>query len=584
MHEAPSRHLTCALAAVALWGCTGTIAGGVDPGTRTGPPGRQGDEGGAGAIGGTGGGVSGDRGGAGGGGPGPASAKLPVGGVRRLTVQQYANSVRDLLGEAITVPPIEPDPSSDDEFVLTSVAVGRVSPSARAVDQYDSAGRAIARQVFGDPARRQALVGCTPAGAADACIARFLSGFGRRVWRRPLTDEELARYQAAVTMVAAGRDVWAGLEAATAALLASPNFVYRIELGAKPGTTGKRQLDDHELATRLSYTLNDTTPDVALLDAAGRGELLARPEVLRAAIERLLASPRARQPLLSFFSEWLGTTGLDSNGLAKDATLYPAATPALARGMYLEIEGLVARLVFDREADLLSLYDTRETFLTAELAQLYGLPAGAVPAGAKASPYTLPAGPRAGLLTTGAFLSLNARASITSPTLRGVFIRERLLCQTVPPPPPDVDTTLPAPPPGAVETMRERLTRHRMNPACDGCHRLMDPLGLALENFDALGAYRTTDAGKTIDPSGDMDGKAFDGPQALQALVRDNPAAATCALRQLVQLFTGTDDAAVADSLATQLEPTWKSGGGRVKAFLQSYLESPLARTVEVAP
>ena len=532
---------------------------------------------------------SGGAGGGGGGGgagpgPGPASARVPAGGLRRLTVVQYANSVRDLLGAGITVPAIEPDPSSDDEFILTSVAVAHVPPSPRAVDQYDAAGRALARQVFVDPARRQQLVGCVPGSAADPCIQRFLAGFGRRVWRRPLTDEELARYTKAVAMLAQSGDVWVGLEAATAALLASPNFVYRVELGSPAANASRRQLDDHELATRLSFTLLDTTPDLALLDAADRGDLGKRPEVLRATIERLLASPRARQPLLTFFAEWLGTSGLDSNGLAKDATLYPDATLPLARGMFLEIEGLVASLVFDRNADLLSLYGTRETFLTAELAKLYGLPAGAVPAGSTAAPYTLPAGPRAGFLTTGAFLSLNARASITSPTLRGVFIRERLLCQPVPPPPPDVDTTLPAPAPGAVETMRERLARHRMNPSCESCHAFMDPIGLALENFDALGAFRTTDAGKPIDPSGTIDGKSFDGPQALQALVREDPAAATCVIRQLVQQLTGTADVATAQALADQLAPSWKSAGGRVKAFLLSYLESELGRSVEAAP
>jgi hypothetical protein len=511
---------------------------------------------------------------------------LPAGALRRLTSQQYANTVRDLLGAPTTVPALEPDPSSDDELLLTSVAVTHVVPSASAVDQYDASGRELARQVFADPARRQQLVGCAPAKADDPCIARYLAGFGRRAWRRPLSDDEIRRYTTAVATVAQARgDVWAGLETATAALLASPYFVYRAELGTPvaPGAS-RRALDDYELATRLSYTLVDTTPDIALLEAAGRGELLKRPEALRSTIERLLASPAARLTLSTFFSEWLGTIGLDKNGVAKDATLFPDASPALARGMFQEIEGLVTSLIFDKEVDFLSLYGTRETFLTAELARLYGLPPGAVPAGASSSPYTLPDGPRGGLLTTAAFLALNARASMTSPTLRGMFIRERLLCQHVPPPPPNVETTLPPPPPGVQqETMRQRLARHTADASCAGCHRAIDPLGLALETFDALGAFRTADAGQPIDVSGELDGRGFTGPQELQQRVREHEAAVPCLISRVVQHLTGTGDAAVAASTAAQLTETWRRAGGRLAPFLVSYLASDLFRTVEGA-
>jgi hypothetical protein len=591
-HQGPTdrrRRFALAALALSLAACTGAIggAGTPDPADPASPatPG-SGGRGGS-AAGPSAGGAGGTSSSGTGGSAARPASKLPRGALLRLTSQQYGNTVRDLLGARITVPPVEPDPSSDDDFVLTSVAVATVVPSHRAVDQYDAAARELARQVFADPARRQELVGCAPATADDTCIKRFLGNFGRRAWRRPLTDEEIGRYAKAVSAVAQGRnnDVWAGLETAVTALLSSPYFLYRVELGTPAApSAARRTLDDHELATRLSYTLLDTTPDVALLDAADRGDLLKKPEVLRATIERLLASPGARRPLLTFFSEWLGTSGLDRNGLAKDAKLFPDATLALARGMYQEIDALVADAIWGKNVDLLSLYGTRETFLTAELAKLYGLPAGAVAAGAQPSPFTLPEGPRGGLLTTGAFLSLNARASITSPTLRGVFIRERLLCQPVPPPPPTVDTTLPPPPPGAVETMRERLTRHRMDPACESCHRFMDPLGLALENFDALGAFRALDGGKPIDPSGEMDGKRFDGPQALQKLVREHEAAAPCVVSNLIQYLTGTGDAAVAESLAAALAPTWKGAGGRVKGFLASYLESELFRTLEDAP
>ena len=166
---------------------------------------------------------------------------------------------------------------------------------------------------------------------------------------------------------------------------------------------------------------------------------------------------------------------------------------------------------------------------------------------------TLPDGARGGLLTTGAFLALNARSSTTSPTLRGQFIRERLLCQTVPAPPDNVDTTLPPPAPGKVETMRERLTRHMADPGCAACHRLMDPAGLALEGFDGLGRARDTDGGRPLDLTGALDDQSFDGAQGLARTVRAHPAAASCLIQQLVQQMTGTHDHQAAASLAAQL-------------------------------
>jgi Protein of unknown function (DUF1588)/Protein of unknown function (DUF1585) len=154
----------------------------------------------------------------------------------------------------------------------------------------------------------------------------------------------------------------------------------------------------------------------------------------------------------------------------------------------------------------------------------------------------------------------------------------------VPAPPDNVDTTLPPPPPGTVETMRERLARHRTNPTCAACHALMDPVGLALESFDAIGRYRTTDAGRPLDLTGSIDGQPFDGPRDLARIVRTHPDAATCFVRQLVQSSTGTTDGALADAAAAALAPAWKAAGGQLKPFLVSLATSELFRTVEVAP
>jgi hypothetical protein len=320
-----------------LVGCTGSVGDGARPGEGPPGPGRgpgspsnpsQGGSGpGGGSTGPGAGGTSGTSPP-----PAPGIVSLPAGTLRRLTFQQYANSVRDLLGPGVALPPVETDALSEDEFILTSVAAAGTAASPRAVEQFDAAARELARQAL-EPAVRATFVGCTPANAADVCVRRFLAGFGRRAWRRTLDDAEIARYAAAVAAMAqAPGDVWRGLEVATAAMLSSPHFLYRAELGVPvAGNPDRRLLSDDELAARLSYGLWDTTPDAALQDAAARGDLLKKPDVLAATIDRLLASPRARPPLLGFFAEWLGTSGLDKNGLVKDAAAYPGATKTLYR-------------------------------------------------------------------------------------------------------------------------------------------------------------------------------------------------------------------------------------------------------------
>ena len=228
--------------------------------------------------------------------------ELPAGALRRLTFQQYANSVVDLLGARVTVPAVEADGFSDDEFILTSVAASGSVASPRAVEQFDAAARELARQVF-DPAARAAFVGCTPANAADACVRRFLAAFGRRAWRRTLDEAEVARYAAAVAASAQmPGDVWRGLEVATAAMLASPHFLYRVELGTPDGrepgpAPARRRRAGHPAVVRAVG--HDARPRAA---GGGRprgsAEEARRPEVDHRAAAGLAARPRAAARVL----------------------------------------------------------------------------------------------------------------------------------------------------------------------------------------------------------------------------------------------------------------------------------------------
>jgi hypothetical protein len=455
--------------------------------------------------------------------------------MRRLTPTEYWSSVSDLLGldASAPIPPTE-DVAAISGF--KNVAASTLTISAQGVEQYADAAQAVAALVFGDAAKRAALVGCAPAAATDPCVRAFLGSFGRRAWRRPLAPAEVDRYAAIVTSLAPMADVWTGLQYAVAGLLQSPWFLYRVELGEPdPSRAHPLRFSAYEMAERLSYFVWDTTPDGALLDAAANGDTLA-PAGLDAQLTRLLASPRAHAGVARLFREYLSTDDLAT--MTKDATLFPRATPTLAAAMRDEVQATVSDLVFTRHADLRDLLDNRQTFVNAELATLYGLPGVT---GTALVPATLPdAGPRAGLLGTAAFLALNARTDRTAPTLRGRFVREQLLCEPVSPPPANFAATFDAP--GAAtagQTLRQRLVQHMSDAACSSCHALMDPLGFAFEHFDALGAYRANEGGKTIDDSGTVDGQAFTGPRALAAALRASPAVTGCLTRQIYRYATG---------------------------------------------
>lgn len=522
-HARHAAVLALSLAAAATAACSGQI----------GEPGGSGVTGGPGsstrAAGGSGTAVGGGSDSQ----PGPFIAA--PGGMQRLTQSQYAHSLRDLFGDWLTTPfDLEADLVEEG---FSNVGSARVSTSSQGVEKYNTAAMAVAAQAM-DTTRRTSFIGCTPTSISDPCVATFVRRFGRRVFRRPLLDEEVTRYTGVASSVAAtyAGDVWKGLELVVAGLLQSPSFLYQSGLGEVDPTDASRlRRTPFEMASRLSYFLLDTTPSDALLDAAERGELDDVTQI-RAQVDRLLALPEARETNLRFFGEHFNLDGLAN--MAKDKTLFPQVSPTLGDAMRTEIDMVVQDLSFDHPSDIRKLFDGRATFVNDELAALYGLPA----AGATFRPVTLPAqGARSGLLGFGGILALNAHVTITSPTRRGKFVRERLLCQIIPPPPANVDADLErtamAGAPAA--TMRQRLEIHRDNAACRSCHQMMDPVGFALENFDAVGAFRTTDHGLAIDTSGQLDAATFDGPGALATILHDSPETASCLVRQVYRYATG---------------------------------------------
>lgn len=458
----------------------------------------------------------------------PAPAAL-----HRLTRAQYGNSLRALFGDVRVPTDLEVDTSL---YGFTTVGAASLSIGPRAAEQYEAAALDVAAQVFADDTARTTLVGCAPAVIDDPCVRTFFASFGRRAWRRPLTTEELDRWTGvAATIATAQRSVWTGLELAVAGMLQSPHFLYRVETGVPdPSDATRHRYDGFELASRLSFFLWNGPPDDALLDAAARGDLDTKDGV-RAEAVRLLAAPQAERALVAFFDEHFKLDRLE--GLTKDAATFPQLTPTLGASMRAELRHAFER-VLEEGVDLRTLFDGRETRVNAELARIYGL-------GVEADGFVpvthAEGGARAGILTTAGFLALNAHASATSPTLRGRFIRQSLLCQEIPPPPPGVDTTIPeAQAHEERQTLRQRLeTLHHENPTCAGCHLRMDPLGFALESFDAIGAYRTTDNGLPVDPRGELDGKTFKSARELSTILRDHEALGPCLSRMAYRYATG---------------------------------------------
>jgi hypothetical protein len=556
-----ARREVCPLGAVALaWlllaSCTGRIASDGEPGAPDDP--RPG--GGKPAA-----GIPGSTGGAG----APAAAtSLGEAALRRLTSRQYRHAIEDLLGAqaaaALTVT-LEGDARLNG---LTAIGATFTALSPRAGELQEQAADQVVAAALADNARRAALIGCDP--GQGGCLETFLARFGRRAWRRPLSAEETQRLAALARQPATRGDAWTGLRSAISAILQSPHFLYRVELG-QPTSDGRRQLDPFELASRLSFLLVDRAPDDALLDAAGTGRL-AQPAELETQARRLLASPSAAQAMESFYADYLDLDRL--LGLEKSD---PAFTDTLRAAMRAETVQTLRAATFDQGRDLRASFTSRETFVTPELARLYGLP---VPTGSSPATYT---GPRAGLLMHAGLLALYAHETRTSPTRRGKFVRETVLCQSIPDPPANVDVNLPAPAPGG--TTRARLADHSRDPACASCHALMDPLGLALENFDLIGRYRSDEAGVPIDASGALDGVTFRGPEGLAQAVAQHPALPGCFAVTLLRQASGNLLATAGEeALATALERSFAAAGFDVRALLLALVTHPAFPFVRPSP
>ena len=391
--------------------------------------------------------------------------------LRRLTNSQYNNTIRDLLKDtsnpASDFPPEDFVNGFKDQYEALSV-------TPLLAEAYGNAAEKLAADAFlrGD---FHGLIPCRPTSDNDAaCRTKFIKTFGRRAFRRPLEPEEVVRY---TNVFRSEKPFLKGAQTVIEAMLQSPDFIFWLDETPNP------KWKPYATASFLSYSLWNTMPDDALLNAAARGELNTVAGIEQMTRE-MLADQRAKDGLDSFVSEWLRFDRVFT--AARERRVYPLFNPDLAASMTEEARRFVGDLVWNNR-NFMQVYTANWGFPNSSLAAVYKVP----PPAHDWDRVTFPAdSERAGLLGQALFLTLTSKPDETAPTGRGLFVREQFLCQEVPPPPPNVDTNLPPFDESKPLNNRQRMSAHVTNPVCAGCHNLMDPIGFGLEKYDAIGERR----------------------------------------------------------------------------------------------
>jgi hypothetical protein len=450
----------------------------------------------------------------------PATTRLA-----RITHRQYDNAVRDLTGLTLGLASeflADPHQAGFDRGL--DLQVGDVLAKA-----YRDAAEKVADAVVNDATAYDRVVGCAPA-QGDACAKAFIAEFGKKTWRRPLTDAEqtslLALFKMGPDLADTGDDFQKGVRVTLEALLQSPKFLYRIELSNQVDK-GLIKLNSYEVASRLSFMVANTTPDATLL-AAAKNNQLGTPDLVAAQATRLLQTQGAHETVRDFHHQWLDLD-IYPNKLTKDSKLYPSVTPDLAPVMQSEVEKFVDAVTFERKAGYASLLTAPFTYVNKTTAALYGVTGSFSD---NLQRVDLNVAQRAGLLTQVGFLATHAFSGSSSPIHRGVFIQRRLLCNQIPDPPANVPS-LPPLNGTSIKTTRQQVDQHTANEPCASCHHtLINPVGFGLENFDAVGKFRTTENGEPIDATGELAGTAehvpfSDGVELSQAIA-DAPEAQLC--------------------------------------------------------
>jgi hypothetical protein len=492
--------------------------------------------------------------------------------VRQLTEVQYRAVIADVFGPDVKIAGnFYPTPREDG---LMAVGASRATITPSAFERYDKLARLIAAQVV-DASNRDVLVPCKPASAKaadDACATTFFSKVGRLLFRRPLTQDEIGRQvKLADEVTKTTGSFYDGLAAGLSGMLVAPDFLLIGDMvEPDPDDTGRKRLTAYSIASRLSFFLWNASPDDMLLTAAEKGELHSD-RGLAKQVDRMLKSPRLEAGMRALFADMLGFDGLAR--LQKDPLIYPAFGLSAADDAGEQTLRTIVDQLVVHDGDYRDLFTTRKTFLSQPLGLVYRVP---VETTSGWEPYEFPAGDQhVGIQSQLSLLALYSHPGRSSATLRGKAVRELLLCQKVPDPPANVDFTLVSDSANPVhKTARSRLDAHSTDPSCSGCHKLMDPIGLSLENFDGAGQYRTSENGEKIDTSGVLDGIAFQNPEELGKALHQNAALNSCLVNR-VYAFAGGHTPQPADRpLLEYIEKKFVADGYRLKPLLRTIATS----------
>lgn len=501
--------------------------------------------------------------------------------LRQLTEEQYRNIVADVFGPQIVVAgAFDPILRKD---ALINVSAGNTTISASSFEKYEKLAHGIASQAV-DPTNRKLLIGCEPAQsdtADEPCARQFLTGVGRFLFRRPLTDSELEMAVGVAANAATSiGDFHKGLAYGLSALMVSPHFLFiSDQLVPNVAADEPPRLTAYSKAARLSFFLWNTTPDQALLDAAAKGDLETA-RGLKTQIERLMASPYLERGVRALFADMLEMEKFDQ--LNKDPVIYPAFDTPVIQDAREQLLRTITHHLLGENADYRSLFDTRQTFMTAALGRIYRVAVADLDGW---SSFEFPAtSSYTGIQTLAGFIAPHSHPGRSSPTIRGRAVRELLLCQKVPDPPGDIDFSLFNEPSSAQLVARERLAAHNSVPSCAGCHKITDGIGLALENFDGAGQFRTTDVGQPIDISGDLDGTSFDTIEGMAAALHDHPMIPACLIERTVSYALAGTVQRPQSAWESYLAEQFQDDGYRLKPLLKLIANSKNFFTVNEVP
>ena len=499
----------------------------------------------------------------------------------RLTNTEYRNTLADLF-KRVGITTAMPEADLPLEQVVggfSNNAEGQ-SPSVSLVEGVESGGVKAAVLAKSNLKALTGFVGCSTAMDEAACTEKLLTGFGKLAFRRPLQTEEVARWKGYFESVKTSGGFDTAVETLVSTMLQAPQFLYRPELGRGALKGGALKLSGYEVASRLSYLLWDTMPDADLFSAAEAGTL-DDADGIDKQVARMLGDPRAKTVVADFHKQWLDLGRLRPNGTKKDAASFKGWTEPTGIALFDGLEKWVSEVFWQSQNGTLeTLLTDRRAFVNASTAPIYGI--------------TEKLGPelvlrdlddkRSGLLTQAGMLAGLAHDKVHSPILRGVFVLEKLLCAPPPPPPQNVDLNAASPKVGENLSTRDRIVQNVESQArCGGCHKLIDAAGFSMENFDAIGAYRTKEGTFDVNSSAslkdtlDADGD-FSGVVPMSQKLGKSQQVAQCLATQWYRFAMARSDEQSDGCNIARVTDAFVNSGGDMKKLLTELTRSDAFR------